>query len=76
MHGWEILIRVRQDCNDKVASIFIKGTNSRKGEIVKPKEVPTIKVKFTNKKWEPKKGGNPKDLELSNNVPKKLDEKV
>ena len=43
---------------------------------MKPKEVPTVKVKFKNEKLEPKKEGNPKDLELSNNVPKKLDEEV
>ena len=43
---------------------------------MKPKEVPTVKVKFTNNKCEPKKGDNLKDLELSNNVPSKWDEKV
>ena len=45
-------------------------------EIAKPKETPTVKVKFANKKWEPRKGGNPKDIELSNNFPKGRDKKV
>ena len=43
---------------------------------MKPKEAPAVKIKFTNKKWEPKKGGNPKDLELLGNVPKRLDDKI
>ncbi len=66
----------RKEGNNKVASMFIKGVKPKKGEAMKPKEIPTEKVKITNKKWEPKKGGNPKDLELSNNVPKRLDEKI
>ena len=60
----------QRDESDKVTSIFIKGIDHKKGEIMNPKEAPAMKVKFTNKRWEPKKGGNPKDLEFSNDVPK------
>ena len=67
---------VQRDEKDKSTSIFIKRTEQKKGEIAKPKETFVVKVKFANKKWEPKKGGNPKDLELSNNVTKKLAEKI
>ena len=66
----------QKDGNDKVSIIFIKGNDPKKVEIVKHKEAPTVKIKFTNKKWEPKKGGNPKDLELLGNVPKRLDDKI
>ena len=41
----------------KVASIFIKGTNQKKGEIVKPKEASAVKVKFENKKMGTKERG-------------------
>ena len=61
---------------NKVASIFIKGTNHKKGENIKPKESPTMKVKIENKKWEPKKGGNPKDIELSNDISLRRDGKT
>ena len=61
---------------NKVAIIFIKGTDHKKGEIVKPKESPTVKVKFANNKWEPRKGRNPEDIESSNNISKKRDGKI
>ena len=35
---------------NNVASIFIKGIDSKKGEIVKPKEFLDVKVKFANKR--------------------------
>lgn len=35
-----------------------------------------MKIKITNRNWEKKKGGNSKDMEFSNNVTKKVDEKV
>ena len=46
----------QKDESDKVANIFIKGTDHKKVEIVKPKEAPVVKVKFTNKRWEQKRG--------------------
>lgn len=54
----------QRDESDKVARIFIKGIDPKKGEIVKPKEALTVKVKITNRRWEQKKGGNPKDVEF------------
>lgn len=45
----------KREGNDKVASMFIKGVNPKKGEAMKPKEIPDKKIKITNKKWEPKK---------------------
>lgn len=66
----------QKEDNGKVANMFIKGVNLRKREAMKPKEVPTVKVKITSKKWEPRKMDNPKGFELPNNVPKKLDEKI
>ena len=56
--------------------MFIKGVNLEKGEELKPKEIPAMKVKVTNKKWEPKKVDSPKVFELPNNVSQKLDEKI
>ena len=35
---------------DKSASIFIKGTEQKEGEVVNPRETPVVKVKFANKK--------------------------
>lgn len=66
----------QRDESNKLASIFIKGADPKKGEIVKPKEAPAMKVKITNRRWEQKKGRNPKDMEFSNNVPRKIVEKV
>ena len=56
--------------------MLMKGIDPKKGKVVKPKEVPSLKVKVTSKKWEPKKVDSPKMFEPPNNVPKKLDEKV
>ena len=41
--------------NNKASSMFIKQADHKKLDIIKPKEVPAIKVKITSKKWEPKK---------------------
>ena len=36
----------QKDGNDKVASMFIKGIDPKKGEVVKPKEIPSLRLKL------------------------------
>lgn len=60
----------------RLGSIFIKKVDPKKKEVVKPKEIPPLKVKATNEKWEPRKLDNPKIPYVQNDVPKKLEPKI
>ena len=58
--------------NNKVSSMFIKKADHKKLDVVKPKEVPAMKVKITSNKWEPKKVDSTKALEVQDNIPTKF----
>ena len=49
--------------NKKAFGVFIKKTNHKKQEIIKPKEDHVVRIKITNNKWEPKKLEHPKASE-------------
>ena len=62
--------------NNKASSMFIKKIDHKKSEIIKPKEVPIVNIKSTNKKWKPKRVEDSKTSEFQGNIPVKSEEKV
>ena len=54
--------------------MFIKKIDHKKLEIIRPKEDPIVRVKITNKKWEPKRLEHPKTFEFQGSGPTKPEE--
>ena len=61
---------------NKASSMFIKQSDPKKIDVVKPKEVPIVRVKIVSKKWEPKKVEVTKILVVQDIVHAIVDEKV
>ena len=62
--------------NNKASSMFIKKSDLKKIEVVKPRDVPAVKIKVASKKWEPKMVEVTKVLVVQNIDPTRVEEKV